>query len=36
MDGREECRRRRREKNITRGTGVPVKKWKDIEQKEDG
>jgi hypothetical protein len=41
MDGREECntsgilerreetRRRRRERNTTRGTDMPVKKWKD-------
>jgi hypothetical protein len=47
MDGREEywrnagenrnrIRRRRRERIATRGTGIPVKKWKDWEQKGNG
>jgi hypothetical protein len=28
--------RRRRERSTTRGTGMPMKRWKDGEQKEDG
>jgi hypothetical protein len=43
--GREECRiltecwrenTEKKERNTTRGTGMPVRKWKDWEQKEDG
>jgi hypothetical protein len=29
MDGKEKEHRRRRERNTTRGTGMPGKKWKD-------
>jgi hypothetical protein len=44
MDRTEECRRLtkcwREKKNNTenkeRGTGMPVKKWKDCKQKKDG
>jgi hypothetical protein len=28
--------RRRRQRSTTRGTGMPMKRWKDGEQKEDG
>jgi hypothetical protein len=28
-EGKEKTRRRRRERNTTRGTDMPVKKWKD-------
>jgi hypothetical protein len=33
---KKKTRRRRRERSTTRETGMPVKKWNDCEQKEDG
>jgi hypothetical protein len=29
-------KKRRRDRSTTRGTGMPMKKWKDREQNEDG
>jgi hypothetical protein len=33
---KKKTRRRRRDRSTTRGTGMPMKKWKDREQNEDG